>query len=280
MAVNHAISHPFRSLLFVPGSRPDRFEKAIASGTDSVCIDLEDAVATGDKDSATEAVQIFFQAPLNGAHVGVRINAIDDPQSQRDLAMLAETKVNPSFVMVPKVESDLEIVRTREALGANPPPLWSLAETPEAIVNANNIAKAVGPDGGIVFGGVDYSASIGSDLGWDALLFARGALVNAAAIGGCQLLDVPYLDVNDGDGMVAETRRVKSMGFPGRACIHPRQIDAVNEVFSPSQEEIDTAEKIVVAFEAAGGGVALLDGRLIEKPVLLAAQRTLSLKNC
>ena len=156
--------------------------------------------------------------------------------------------------------------------------MWSLVETPEAIANANSIAQAVGPTGGMLFGGVDYSAAIGSDRGWDALVFARGSLVNAAAIGQCQLLDVPYLDVADNEGMALETRRVRAMGFTGRACIHPKQVAVINEMFSPTSEEIDAAEKIVAAFDKAEGGAALLDGKLIEKPILISAARTLNAK--
>ena len=104
-------------------------------------------------------------------------------------------------------------------------------------------------------------------------------VANAAAIGQCQLLDVPYLDVTDNDGMAAETRRVKAMGFTGRACIHPKQVSVINEVFSPTAEEIEAAEKIVAAFDNAKGGAALLDGKLIEKPILLSAGRILSARD-
>ncbi|MEM9168839.1 MAG: HpcH/HpaI aldolase/citrate lyase family protein, partial [Pseudomonadota bacterium] len=107
---------------------------------------------------------------------------------------------------------------------------------------------------------------------------ARAAIVAGASVGGCQSMDVPYLDVKDDAGLRAETVRVKSMGFTGRACIHPAQVAAINEIFSPTEDELSKAERIARAYDEAGGGVALLDGKLVERPVLRAAQRTLAAK--
>lgn len=272
---------PFRSLLFVPGARPDRFEKAAASGADAVCIDLEDAVAPHLKDEARDAALAFLGAPrptAPGAAIGLRINALDTREAPRDIAALVDAKVAPAFVMIPKAHDGPDIDHVRARLGADCPPLWPLIETPQGLLNAAAVARAVGEDGGIMFGGADYSASIGSDMSWDALAFARGAIVNAAAVSGCATMDVPYLDVKDETGLSAETRRVKAMGFQGRACIHPAQVAAINAIFTPSPDELTKAEKISAAYADAEGGVALLDGKLIEKPVLRAAQRILDCK--
>ena len=266
----------FRSLLFVPGARRDRFEKAIASGADAVCIDLEDAVAPHLKDQARETTLAFLQTPSDAAAVGFRINGLDTEEGEKDLFAFKQSNARPAFIMIPKASGAGDIDHVRKTVGADCPPLWPLVETPEGLLNAPEIARAVGRDGGVMFGGADYSASIGSDMSWDGLAFARGAIVNAAACGDCDTLDVPYLDVKDDEGLRAETRRVKSVGFTGRACIHPAQIAAVNEIFTPSTEEISKAEKIAAAYEAAAGGVALLDGKLIEKPVLRAAERVLA----
>ncbi len=268
----------FRSLLFVPGARADRFAKAAASGADAVCIDLEDAVAPHLKADAREAAIQYLADPDAGAAIGLRVNALDTELWRPDLDALVAAGVTPAFVMVPKASGTDDIETVRAALGEQCPPLWPLVETPEGLLEAPAIARAVGETGGVMFGGADYSASIGSDMGWDALAFARGAIVNAAAIAGCATMDVPYLDVKDEDGLDAETTRVKSMGFTGRACIHPAQVSAVNRIFTPSADEVSKAEKIAAAYNAADGGVALLDGRLIEKPVLRAAQRILDCK--
>ena len=266
----------FRSLLFVPGARPERFEKAATSGADCVCIDLEDAVALADKTTARGNVVSYFEGPIPETAIGVRINALDDPLSRDDIASLAALKTPPAFVMIPKLEKAEQIHQVRAALG-DVCPIWSLVETPQGLLNAPDIAEAIGEQGGLIFGGVDYAAAIGADRTWDAFLYARGCLVNAAAIGGCQLLDVPFLDVKDSKGLEAETRRVKMIGFTGKACIHPAQTEIVNKVFSPTPEEVVEAKRIINVFQAAKGGVALLDGKLIEKPVIKSAQRILRL---
>ena len=268
----------FRSLLFVPGARPDRFEKAIASGADAVCIDLEDAVAPHLKGEARKATLEFLKSSPEGAATGLRVNALSGLEGLRDVIALAEIGTAPAFIMIPKAAGGGEIAQLRSVLADAAPPFWPLMESPEGLAGLPAMAEAVGEAGGIMFGGADYSASIGSDMGWDALAHARASVVAAAALVGCEAVDVPYLDVKDEAGLRAETLRVKSMGFTGRACIHPAQVAAINAVFTPSADEISKAEKIAAAYEAAAGGVALLDGKLIEKPVLRAAERVLACK--
>lgn len=264
----------YRSMLFVPGARPDRFEKAVASGADAVCIDLEDAVAADKKASARIETLAYFRSGAAKA-VGLRVNALNSIEGFRDVVAIAEAGARPAFVMIPKAAGAAEIDQLRDVLGTDGPPVWTLMETPEAYFALPDIARAVGEAGGIMFGGADYSASLGSDMGFDALLAARSAIVAAAALAGSATMDVPFLDVKDEAGLRAETARVRRMGFHGRAAIHPAQIAVINEVFSPSADEISKAEKIAAAYEAAAGGVALLDGKLIEKPVLRAAARAL-----
>lgn len=266
----------FRSLLFVPGSRPERFEKAIAAAPDAVCIDLEDAVAPELKGEARRNTLSYLSGAIAGAPVGFRINALSSIDGFRDVAAFADSAARPAFLMIPKAADAAEVRQLRAALCEKCPPLWPLLESPDALPKLAEIACAVGEHGGLMFGGADYSATIGSDMGWDALYHARASIVAAAAIAGCASMDVPFLDVRDEAGMRAETMRVRSMGFTGRACIHPAQVAAINEIFSPSAEEVGKAEKIAAAYAAAAGGVALLDGRLIEKPVLRAAERTLA----
>lgn len=267
----------YRSVLFVPGARPDRFEKAIASGADAICIDLEDAVAPDRKATARADTLAFLKSFGAGAAVGLRVNALNSLEGFRDVVALAESGVAPAFVMIPKAQGAAEVRQIRDLFG-QAMPIWPLMETPEALFALPDMARAVGEAGGIMFGGADYSASTGSDMGFDALFSARSAIVAAAALVGCATIDVPFLDVKNEDGLRAETRRVKAMGFTGRAAIHPAQIAIINEVFSPTAEEISKAERIAAAYEAAAGGVALLDGRLVEKPVLRAAERTLAAK--
>lgn len=267
----------YRSFLFVPGDRPERFEKAVASGADAVCIDLEDAVAAANKDDARKATFAYLASPLaRRVAVGVRLNAFDRIEGYRDMAALGESGARPSFVLLPKVRGAQIVGEVRAALGDKGPAIWALMETPEALASIGALACAIGEGGGIVFGGADLSAALGSDMSWDALLHARGALVAAAALAGCQTLDVPYLNVRDVAGLKAETARIKAMGFTGRSCIHPDQVGPINEVFTPSSDEIETAKAVIAAYENNSGRVLLHEGRLVEKPVLAAARRTLA----
>ncbi len=260
----------FRSLLFVPGSRPERFAKAMDAGADAVCIDLEDAVAPDAKDAARAAAAAFLNSRPTGV-VGVRVNGATTPEFAGDCAAMSGS--GAAFVMVPKVEAPGPLASLRLRIG-DELPLWPIVESPEGLRLAWDIAAAPGV-AGVLFGAADYSAEVGCTLEWDALAYARGALAAAAARARVELLDVPYLDLADEPGLTQSTRRAKALGFTGRACIHPAQVAAVNAAFTPTTAEAERARKIVAAFDAAGGGAAQLDGKLIELPVVLAARRTL-----
>lgn len=263
-----------RSLLFVPGNRPERFDKALAAPADRVCIDLEDAVAPPDKararGAAVEAVN-----RIGSTRLGVRINGALSEDGALDACAVAAGPRSPAFVMIPKVEAASEVAVVRDRLGAAAPPLWPLIESAEGLRNAWEIAAAPGV-AGVLFGGADFAADIGAALAWEPLLYARGLLVAACARAGVELLDVPYLDVRDSEGLLASTERVKLMGFTGRACIHPDQVALVNLAFSPLEAEVERARRVLAAYEQAGGGVALLDGKLVERPVIRAAERVLA----
>ncbi|MBI1188616.1 MAG: CoA ester lyase [Alphaproteobacteria bacterium] len=258
----------WRSLLFAPASRPERFEKALAAGADTVCLDLEDAVAPDGKVAARAAAAAFAQGR---AGVGVRMNGADTEWASGDIAALKS--VAPAFVMVPKATDAAALERIWAALGEVS--LVPIVETAEGLKNAWDIAASPAV-AAILFGGVDYSADIGAELAWEPMLYARGALAAAAGRARKPLLDVPYLDVEDDAGLIEATRRVRAMGFTGRACIHPRQIAGVHAAFTPSAAEMAHARRVVAAFDAAEGGAALLDGKLVELPVALHARRILA----
>lgn len=274
-----ALRPAFRSLLFVPGNRPERFGKAIAAGADAVCIDLEDAVPPDARAQARVSVSDWFatRPATDGPIVGIRINALATLDGFQDVVMLAGSAA-ADFIMIPKAAGAAELVQLREVLGPATAPLWPIVESARGLEQAFAIAGARGVEG-VLFGGADYSADVGCTLDWDALAYARGRLAAAAAAGGdaggVQLLDVPYLDVQDEAGLLASTRRTLAMGFTGRACIHPSQVGPVNAVFTPSEEEVARARAVIAALEAARGRAALFNGKLVEKPVILAAQRTL-----
>lgn len=262
----------FRSLLFTPANRPDRFARALESGADAICLDLEDAVAPADKASArVSALDFLAQRPTGGAPVGLRLNSKSTPWFIDDLRAAAPAKAD--FFMIPKASSAHEMGMLQRALG-DARPFWPLVETPEGLMRCWDIAEAPGV-GGVLFGAFDYSAEVGCDMSWEPLLFARSQIAAACARAGIQALDAPPGRVGEPEVLSAETDRARRLGFTGRACIHPDQVAAVNAVYTPSAEEVAKAQAVVEAFDAAAGGPALLDGRLIELPVARAARRIL-----
>lgn len=265
----------YRSLLFVPGARPDRFGKAAEAGADAVIIDLEDAVLPEAKAQA-RADTLDWLAGWRGGRVGVRVNSPRTAAGCADLAAFAasDAAAHAAFLVVPKAETGVDLEIVAEALGRKTP-LIAVLESGRALGNAFAIAAQA--SGGVIFGGVDYSASLGADLtDWDAMLTVRGTVAAACAAAGVPAYDVPWLDTPDTDGLTASTRKARAMGFSGRACIHPGQVDAINAVFTPSAAEIADARAVIAAMEAAAGGVALHKGKMIDRPVILAAQKLLA----
>jgi citrate lyase subunit beta/citryl-CoA lyase/(S)-citramalyl-CoA lyase len=262
----------FRSLLFAPATRPERFAKAAASGADAVCLDLEDAVAPGDKGLARTAALNFLAArPAGGPAIGLRLNGRGTPWFDDDLK--AAARAGADFFMIPKAASAQDFAMLQRALGESRP-FWPLIETPEALMRAWEIAAAPAV-AGVLFGAFDFSAEVGCDMSWEPLLFARGQIAAACARAGVQALDAPPAAIDDPDALRQETDRARRMGFTGRACIHPAQVAPVNAVYTPDAEAISHARRILAAFDAAAGGPAILDGKLIELPVARQARRIL-----
>lgn len=265
----------FRSLLFVPAHRPERFAKAIATKADAICIDMEDAVPLPDRPAGRENLRAFFEKPRKGGPaIGVRMNCVRSVDGARDLDALSQMS-GIDFIMVPKVDHSHEIVTVEEVF-AGKVPLWPIMESAKGLRNVWAIAEAPGVRG-IIFGAADFSSDVRCEMEWEPLLVARGTLAAACAGAEIELLDVPHIDVHDAEGLIASSKRVKAMGFTGRACIHPAQVEDVNRIFSPSDAEVTQARRMMEAFEKAHGAATLLDGRLVERPQIRAAKRILSL---
>lgn len=260
----------FRSLLFVPGARPDRFDKAAASGADAVILDLEDAVLPGEKGMARAAALAWLASPSCPPAAGIRINSPRSATGCADIAALAGVRRLPAFIMVSKAETAQDIEIVADALGTRQ--IIAVVESGRSLSNVCAVAREAGA--GLLFGGADYSASLGADLAdWDAMLMARAAIAAAAAAAGVASYDVPYLDVADIAGLEAETRRSRALGLSGRACIHPAQVAAVNAAFTPPAEDVAHARALLEAVAVAGAGAVLFKGKLVDRPVILAAQR-------
>jgi (S)-citramalyl-CoA lyase len=268
-----------RSLLFLPANRLDRLQKALDSGADRVCLDLEDAVAPGAKEGARDGMRsLLAEGPLP-RRVILRINSPRTPDGIRDLHMLLELPPRPLAVMLPKVESPEEMRWMDQLLSPTHPELrlQLLVESPAGIEALPDIAASTPRLEAILLGAVDLAAETGSDMGWDALLYARSRVVQATAGVGIASWDAVRIDLEDEAALLEESRRARTLGFTGKAAIHPRQIPPIHQAFTPSPEEVERARRVVAAWEArGGGGVALLDGRLLERPVMLQARRILA----
>ena len=268
-----------RSLLFVPAVRPDRYPKALATGADAVCIDLEDGVAFAAKDEAREAALALFagRAPVR-AEVSLRINDPKTDLGQRDLDAVRRSGIRPDALMLPKCDGPEEIRDVAGALGGalSDLPLIVMVETARGVAAAEAISAATPTVSAIFFGAIDFAADVGCEVGWDAALYARSRVVVAAAVAGVGALDSPYMDVFALDGLAAESRRTRGLGFGGKAAIHPTQVPVIQTAFSPAAEEVAWARRIVEAYDRNEGGVLLVDGKLIERPVIASAKRTLA----
>jgi (S)-citramalyl-CoA lyase len=270
---------PRRNLLFVPGTRPDRFAKALAHRPDMVTVDLEDAVIPAHKDHARDQAMALFDGRQDGSERVVRVNPLRTPFGLKDLLALTLHPSPPDGVMLPKVESADE-VRIVDALlqrAARPIGLHVIIESNAGLDQALAIAGACGSMRSLLFGGVDMAAELGAALDFTSMLYARSRVVHAAASFGLDAIDVPWLDLEDMDGLREECRRVQALGFTGKATIHPKQLAVVNDVFTPDAERIAWARRVIEAFEHAPDGLVVLDGKLVEIPVVRSASRTLAI---
>lgn len=268
-----------RSLLFLPATRADRFPRALGSGADAVCLDLEDALPPDDKERGLATALELLAGPRDGTLVTVRVNDVKTERGVRDLEALAQAGAPPDAVLLPKVGGPEDLARAAALLGEGGPPLLPIVETAAGLARVEEIARSgSGSLLALMLGGVDLTAELGAALEWDALLYARSRVVHAAALGGgLATLDTPSLEVGDAEALRREARAVARLGFTGKAAIHPAQLPPIHDAFRPSEQEVERARRVLRAFEESRGGVVLVDGRMVDPPVVRAAQRTLRL---
>src|SRR5215470_2822689 len=271
-----------RTLLFTPADRPERFEKAVAVGADGAILDLEDGVGLPAKQKAREAALQFFQgqhpAP-QGFVWAVRFNHVTTEDGLKDLLAFRAASIKPKVVMLPKTESASEVeiaVRHLTTGAGDAPQIVALIETGRGLGAAEAIASHPSVVA-IAFGGADLAADLHATLAWEPMLFARSRIVQAAAAAGIPAFDVPFLDIHDAAGLTKETQSVKALGYSCKLAIHPAQIAPIDAVFTPDAKELERAQRIVAAFKQAGGGACQVDGRMVDVPVVKAAQRTVAL---
>ena len=266
-----------RSFIFTPGLQPEMFQKALVSGADMVCIELEDGIAIKDKDIARKNTINALKTleVKTDVELVVRINCQRTKFGLLDLEAFISSKIKIKAIMLPKVKTPDEIKFIDDLLtDCNlDTDLHVIMETNEALENIYDIAHASKRTVALYFGGVDMAAELRVDNKWENLLYARSKLVHAGASAGLDVIDVPYLDLENMDGMKKEAELVRNLGFTGKGSIHPKQIKILNEVFTPPQDEIVKAKKILEQFNNSNTGLVVIDGKLIEKPVLREMQR-------
>ena len=257
-----------RTYLFVPGDRPERFAKALASGADAVVLDLEDAVAAGAKDAARASVA---QALAGGdaSRLVVRINDASTPWYAADLAMLAATRA--PMVMLPKSEREADIAQVRAAC----PTIAALAlvESARGVLAAEALAAVPGVQR-LVFGTIDFALDLdlpGDPVGLDhaashLALASRAAGIAPPVAGVTTAIDDEAL-------LLADLARARAHGFAAKLCIHPRQVAPIHAALAPSAAERAWAERVLAAAAAAGGAAVQLDGRMVDKPIIERARR-------
>lgn len=264
--------HLRRTWIITPAIAPDRFLTARTAGADIAMVDLEDSVAFSDKQRAREQAKAFFAPHAGLAPLGIRVNAPGTPDGARDLLEITAYFHKPKIVLVPKVESprDIEHVCGLVDTSEYTPEIYALIETPRGIENASAIVRATRLSG-VVFGAADYAATTGCRMTWDALLYARSALIASAAARGLPAVDSPFFDLHDSSGLTEECQRARALGYSGKGAVHPRQVPVIDQAFRPTDEELDAAHAILAAARGSGGSITSVGGAMVGRPFFLAA---------
>jgi len=265
---------PRRSVLFMPVTNARAAEKARRLPCDAIILDMEDAVAVGEKQAARDAAQCELQAAGFGAReLIIRINGLDTEWAEDDAASFT---LWPDAILIPKISTAEDVIAAEALLAKNGAPdhvrLWVMIETPLAILNIAAIAAEAGEGrrlAALVAGTNDLAKELGLALGEDrsAMRTALQMVVLGARAGGLVAIDGVYNDLQDADGFARQCAEGAKFGFDGKTLLHPNQIDATNIAFSPSVDEVTHARRVVEKWaeaEAAGKGVATLDGKMIE----------------
>ena len=281
-----------RSMLFLPGNNPNMLINGNCLGADAVIFDLEDAVAPAEKDAARILVRNTMRyMDFRGCEIIVRINSIDTPYWQQDIDAILPYR--PGLILLPKTGTaadvhtcDAYLTQAEQTLGLmqNSVGLMPLIETALGVENAFAIASAAGRVKALFLGAEDLTADLQCKRTKEGreIEYARTRLVVAARAAGVDVYDTPFTDVNDDAGIWIDTQLAKSLGFTGKASISPRHVEVINQVFSPTQKEVNYAFEVLDAIamaKAQGKGAIALHGKMIDAPIVARAQRTIDMAN-
>jgi citrate lyase subunit beta/citryl-CoA lyase len=277
-----------RAMLFVPGNNPSMLQNAGIYGADSLIFDLEDAVSVLEKDTARDLVKSTIKNLKYPCEVGVRINHISTLWGRADLDAVLPSK--PNFIRLPKAEAAEEIQLIDEIISqveakcnfeVGSIKMMAAIESPKGLRNAYEIATASPRMMALAIGGEDFSTSLktGKSKSGRELFVARSMLIFAAREAGIDAIDSVFSDVRDDDAFIQEVTLAKELGFDGKSCVNPRQVDLAYEVFTPSSKEIDHAKRVLEAYQEAlerKSGVISLNGKMIDAPMITRAERVLA----
>lgn len=275
--------------MFVPGNNAAMMSDAHIYGADSLMFDLEDAVASAEKDAARLLVyHALKEVDYGDTELVVRINPLSTPYGKKDIE--AMVRAGAHVLRMPKTETadevrevEAEIERVERETGRmGQTKIMAAIEGALGVVNAYAIATASPRMMGIALGAEDYCANLKTQRtpGGDELRLAREMIVVAARAAGIDALDTVYSNLNDMETFRHEVEYIKTLGFDGKSIINPRQIEVVNDVFTPKEKEIDKALTIIAAMkeaEAKGSGVIAVNGKMVDRPVVIRAERTIHL---
>ena len=275
--------------MFVPGNNPGMMQDAVIYGPDSIMLDLEDSVTMAEKDAARLLVHNALKTiDYGNTEMVVRINPLNTAYGKKDVEAVVKAGVH--VIRMPKTETaeevrevEREIERVEKEIGClGRTKIMAAIESTLGIVNAYEIAVASERMMGIALGAEDYCANLKTQRSPEGteLLFARQQIVVAARAAGIDALDTVYSNLNDMETFRKEVELIKQLGFDGKSIINPRQIEIVNEVFAPTEKAIEKAKTIIAAIKEAekrGSGVIAVNGKMVDRPVVIRAQRTIDL---
>ncbi|MGH3433873.1 MAG: HpcH/HpaI aldolase/citrate lyase family protein [Thermocrispum sp.] len=260
-----------RSVLFVPGTRPDRLAKALSAGADAVVVDLEDAVAATDKDAARRTALRALQEVQRPADLLllVRVNPVGSAWFADDVAVARRA----DGAMLPKYQQPDELAELRDGLGSGV--IFVGLETGRGVADSRALLAAPVPPDGAYFGAEDYIADLGGrrSADGDEVLYARSQVCLAAHLAGVAAVDQAVADVGDDERFRADAERGRALGYAGKICIHPRQVALANEAFSPSAQEVAHAKAVL---DASAAGVAVINGQMVDDVHVRMARRLLA----
>ncbi|QSQ26342.1 CoA ester lyase [Pyxidicoccus parkwayensis] len=273
-----SLPFPCRTFLVTPALDPSRFDKAVAVGADVGLLDLEDGVPMHLK---AEARRLAIEHLCLSRQLGpmtVRINSLRTMDGLRDVLALLDSGVQPDAILLPKVESPMELQQLDELLGERIPDaaLLAIIETPRGVSAVDAIAAATPRLRGLIFGAADLSSQLGVPLTWEPMLYARSRIAMAASIAGLSAIDSPFFDLEDPAGLAEETRRASTLGFTAKIVIHPDQVDIIHNALRPSARMVDHARRVLAQADDGKGGIHLVGGSMVGPPLVAAARRVMA----